>query len=356
MPTLNTILKEYGLNPEQFIIKAYGTGLINHTWRLTNSKEDYILQRINSKVFVQPCDIAFNIDTIAQYLNQRHPEYLFTVPVTSLNNTGLVYDKEEGYFRLYHFIRGSHTIDVVLNPQQAYEAARQFGMFTKLLACLPPATLRITIPDFHNLSLRYGQFEEALKSGNKSRIIESKSAILFIQQNKHIPDAYDKIKVDPNFKLRVTHHDTKISNVLFNENDEGLCVIDLDTVMPGFFISDVGDMMRTYLSPASEEEKEPDKITVREDFFQAILEGYLSEMKNELSREEIAHFVYAGKFMIYMQAIRFLTDYINDDVYYGARYTDHNLVRALNQITLLKRLTEKEQCFDEIVAAYSKTF
>ena len=188
-----------------------------------------------------------------------------------------------------------------------------------------------------------------------SRIKESEDAILIIHENRNILEQYEKIKSNPDFKLRVTHHDTKISNVLFDENDNGLCVIDLDTVMPGFFISDVGDMMRTFLSPASEEEKELDKIIVREDFFRAILEGYLSEMKNELSKEEIAHFVYAGKFMVYMQAIRFLTDYINDDVYYGARYTGHNLVRALNQITLLKRLTEKEQRFDQIVAGYSKT-
>ncbi len=352
MPTTNTILPEYGLDPEQFQIKPYGTGLINHTWSIINSHEAYILQRINNNVFEKPRDIAFNIHTTAQYFKQYHPDYLFTVPITTLKNEEIVYDPEEGYFRLFPFIKNSHTIDVVMNPQQAYEASRQFGMFTRLSADLPATNLKITIPDFHNLSLRYQQFEAALKKGNQSRIKTSKPYIVFIQENRYILDEYEKITVNPNFKLRVTHHDTKISNVLFNIHDKGICVIDLDTLMPGFFISDAGDMIRTYLSPANEEEKDLEKIEVREDFFRAILEGYLGEMREELSNDEIAHFVYAGKFMIYMQAIRFLTDYINNDVYYGAKYSDHNLVRACNQICLLKKLSDREKRFDEIVNTY----
>ncbi|MEO5999836.1 MAG: aminoglycoside phosphotransferase family protein [Chitinophagaceae bacterium] len=346
------ILAEFGLDPDQYHIKVYGSGLINHTWRITNLHNDYILQRINNKVFVQPLDIAFNIHTIAEYFKKHHPDYLFTVPIQTVNHQEMVYDKEEGYFRLFPFIRNSHTIDVVMNTQQAYEASRQFGLFTRLLAGLPAESLKITAPGFHNLSLRYEQFEAALKKGNKERITQSKDAIGFIQEHKDILEQFEKIKKNPHFKLRVTHHDTKISNVLFDAADKGICVIDLDTLMPGFFISDVGDMIRTYLSPASEEEKDFDKIEVREEFFRAILEGYLGEMRNELSNDEIGHFIYAGKFMIYMQAIRFLADHINNDSYYGATYPDHNLVRARNQVILLQKLTEREKQFDEIVKAY----
>jgi thiamine kinase-like enzyme len=151
------------------------------------------------------------------------------------------------------------------------------------------------------------------------------------------------------FKIRVTHHDTKISNVLFSEDDKGICVIDLDTVMPGYFISDVGDMFRTYLSPANEEEKDFSKIEIREDYFKAIWDGYMSEMGHELSKEEKAHFIYAGKFMIYMQAIRFLTDHINNDAYYGAAYPDHNFIRAGNQAALLERLMEKEATLNKMI-------
>ena len=349
---MKTILPEFGLDPDKCHVKAYGSGLINHTWRITDSHNDYILQRINNKVFTRPLDIAFNIHTIAEYFNQHHPRYLFTVPKQTINKEEIVYSPNEGYFRLFPFIENSHTIDVVMNPQQAWEASRQFGMFTKLLADLPAVQLKITIPDFHNLSLRYQQFEEALEKGNKDRIIQSDSTIRFIQKNREILNQFERIKMSPDFKLRVTHHDTKISNVLFDPSNKGICVIDLDTLMPGYFISDVGDMMRTYLSPANEEEKDFSKIEVREDFFRAILEGYLGEMWDELSTDEINHFVYAGKFMIYMQAIRFLTDYILNDHYYGAKYPDHNLVRAGNQQVLLEKLVKQEKRFNEIVQAY----
>jgi Ser/Thr protein kinase RdoA (MazF antagonist) len=156
------------------------------------------------------------------------------------------------------------------------------------------------------------------------------------------------------FKIRVTHHDTKISNVLFDQYDKGICVIDLDTVMPGYFISDVGDMLRTYLSPVSEEEKDFSKIQARDEYFTAIVEGYLSYMSIDLNAEELRHFVYSGMFMIYMQAIRFLTDHLNNDVYYGAAYEGHNFIRAKNQITLLTRLKEKEACFNELVMKSAK--
>jgi hypothetical protein len=137
--------------------------------------------------------------------------------------------------------------------------------------------------------------------------------------------------------------------VLFDANHKGLCVIDLDTVMPGYFISDIGDMMRTYLSPANEEEKDFSKIEIRQEYFESIWKGYMSEMKDELNREEKSHFIYAGEFMIYMQALRFLTDHLNNDVYYGARYEGQNFVRAGNQMQLLKKLMEKEKILSALI-------
>ena len=146
--------------------------------------------------------------------------------------------------------------------------------------------------------------------------------------------------------MRVTHHDTKISNVLFGADDKALCVIDLDTIMPGYFISDVGDMMRTYLPTVSEEETDFSKIEVRDDVYKAIVQGYSNEMGEALSDEETKAFFYAGVFMIYMQALRFLTDHLNNDVYYGARYPNHNFVRAGNQIVLLQKLLEKRSSLE----------
>lgn len=336
------ILNAYGLTEDMVATEPFGTGLINNTWAITTSDKKFILQRINHNIFKRPIDIAANIRMIGDYLAIHHPDYLFVTAEKTLLKQDIFFEKQEGYFRLFPFVKDSHTIDVVSSPSQAYEAAKQFGRFTKLLADFPVEKLHITLPDFHNLPLRYQQFENAVTNGNQQRISKAANTIIFLKQHRQITVFSESIPGNAAFKKRVTHHDTKISNVLFDKNDKGLCVIDLDTVMPGYFISDVGDMLRTYLSPVSEEEKDFSKIEIREDYFKAIAEGYLGEMNTELSAEEKEHFVYAGKFMIYMQALRFLTDYLNDDVYYGSKYEGHNFIRAKNQVVLLERLMEKE--------------
>lgn len=346
------ILAAYGLSEDETTIQPFGSGLINNTWKIKNNNKEYILQCINHHVFKQPAFIAENLNLLASYLNRHFPEYLFVKPIPALDQSGMVYNAKQGYFRLFAFVPDSHTYEVVPAGSLAFEAARQFGKFTRLLSGFPAETLNITLPDFHNLSLRCRQFELALLEGDPSRIREARDPIATIQQYKYILDQFEDIKHHPAFKTRVTHHDTKISNVLFGKEGAGLCVIDLDTVMPGYFISDFGDMMRTYLSPVSEEEKDFSRISIREEYFNAIVSGYLGEMKTELSADEIGHAVYAGKFMIYMQAIRFLTDYLNKDVYYGSKYPGHNLVRAQNQITLLQRLTEKENVLNKMVIHY----
>ena len=336
---MKEILFQFGLAEENFQVIPFGSGLINATWKITDKEANakYILQKINQQIFKQPLDIAFNIRLIDDYLKEQFPDYLFVSPVVTMAGNEFV-KNDDGYYRMFPFITNSHTIDVVEKPQQAYEAARQFGRFAKLLSGFNASKLKITLPDFHNLTLRYQQFELALETGNPERIEQSKGLIAAIKQNKRIADEYEIYK--EKFTVRVTHHDTKISNVLFDGAGKGLCVIDLDTLMPGYFISDVGDMMRTYLCPVNEEEKDFSKINIRKEFYEAIVNGYLSEMGAGLTDIEKQYFHYAGEFMIYMQAIRFLTDHLNDDSYYGAKYEGHNFVRAGNQITLLQRLQE----------------
>ncbi|GAB2812726.1 phosphotransferase enzyme family protein [Ferruginibacter profundus] len=337
-----TVLKEYGFDKDACTVQAFGSGLINSTWKIISGDKAYILQRINHKIFTQPEYIARNIQLVAEYLQQHYPGYLFVAPLKTTTAKETVFCFDDGYFRMFPFVQHSHTIDVVSKPAQAYEAARQFGAFTKKLIGFNAALLKITLPDFHNLTLRFRQFENALISGNAERIKNAAGTIAVIKTYKNIVDEFEKIKHDPDFKIRATHHDTKISNVLFDEQDKGLCVIDLDTMMPGYFISDVGDMLRTYLSPVNEEEKDFTKIEIRNDYFTAIKKGYLDEMDDELTAKEKQSFVYAGKFMIYMQALRFVTDYLNDDVYYGEKYAGHNLIRAKNQLVLLEKLSAKE--------------
>ncbi|HSC52658.1 MAG TPA: aminoglycoside phosphotransferase family protein [Phnomibacter sp.] len=343
---MQAILEQYGIPYTETDIQKFGTGLINHTWVVNRGTEKYILQRINEQVFKEPMAIVHNIDLLAEYLAHHYPEYLFVAPLKTKNGSSVVKDAAGGYFRLVPFVKGSCSVDVVTTPEQAYAAAAQFGKFTRLLNGFDASKLNITIPDFHNLSLRYAQFLRALKNGDAQRIAAASSLIEYLQSQSGIVETYEQILQDDNFPVRVMHHDTKISNVLFDAQEHGLCVIDLDTVMPGYFISDLGDMMRTYLSPVSEEESDFDKIEVRKDFYEAIVNGYYNEMKAVMTDAEPRYFFYAGTFMIYMQALRFLTDHLLGDPYYGAKYPGHNLVRSGNQAVLLQKLQTKKSLLE----------
>jgi Ser/Thr protein kinase RdoA (MazF antagonist) len=344
------ILDQYGFSSDSYTISAFGTGLINHTWLVTEkiSSKQFILQRINHAIFKSPEAIACNISLIDTFLKKSYPDYLFEAPLKTIEGENMV--KSEGaYFRLYHFVEGSHTVDVVDDPKEAYEAARQFGKFTANLANFDARQLQITLPDFHNLPLRFEQFKMALEKGNPQRILQCREPIRKLLAYGYIAETASEIAKMP---VRVIHHDAKISNVLFDGQNKGMCIIDLDTIMPGCYISDIGDMMRTYLSPVSEEEKEGFKHTIRIDYFEAIVSGYMSEMGKALTELEKSYFVYSGSFMIYMQALRFITDYLNDDVYYGAKYETHNLVRGENQLALLQRYDDQKKIMQSIAERY----
>lgn len=343
-----TVLQAFGLSTDS-VVEPITSGIINSTWKVKSPRGNYILQRINDHVFANPEDIHENIAAIAQYLKKNYQHYLFPAPIHSLEGSELVKIPGKGYHRLFPFIAGTHTINVVENNHQAFEAAEQFGRFTAYLGGFEITKLKVTIPHFHDLTFRYKQFLESIQKGNPKRVKEEQSLIKRLIKLDYLVKQYEAITKNPAFKKRVTHHDTKISNVLFNEENHAVCIIDLDTLMPGYFISDVGDMMRTYLCPVSENEEDISKIIVRPSFYYAIVEGYYKEMKNELTAFEKTHFFYAAQFMIYMQAIRFLTDYFNDDKYYQVLYQNHNLVRAINQTVLLERLMDHEVEFKKVI-------
>lgn len=332
---LEQILLLYGIQRADCKTDRFGDGLINHTWKVSTVNESYILQQVNHSIFKSPAAIDNNIAKLNAYLSQYYPEYVFVSPLPALSGVTLI-QTHEGYFRLFPFVRNSHSINVVSRKEEAFEAAKAFGKFSRQLSNFKAEELAITLPDFHNLSLRFEQFLQACATAGAARKTKAEYWISIVLQNRDIVTTYEKLISDGEIPLRVIHHDTKISNVLFDSNDKGICVIDLDTVMPGYFISDVGDMMRTYLSAASEEETNCENIAIRADFFQAVCEGYLSEMGSVLTATEKSCFGYAGKFIIFMQAVRFLTDYLQNDIYYGKKYEEHNLNRAINQLTLLE--------------------
>lgn len=318
-------------------IEPLSSGLINHTWKVSAGHCIYILQKINTTVFNHPEYIDENFNSLKTYFKQNHPDYLFVAPIAGTGEATL-FKVGDDYYRAFNFIEGSHTTDIAQSPEQAYEAAFQFGRFTSLLTNFEVSRLKTTLPGFHNLASRFLQFESALLNTDTNKIGECNDEILFIYSRKKIVEKYQAFISHSSVKTRPTHHDTKISNVLFDKNDKGICVIDFDTVMPGHFLSDVGDMIRTFTCPFSEEEKDMDKIVVREPFLDAIKEGYIAAMQDELTAFEKAHFFFSGEVLILMQALRFLTDYLNNDVYYGSSYPKQNLVRANNQIRLLQQL------------------
>ena len=345
---LDVILKAYSIDPDSAVIQPVSNGLINKTWKVTSGGSSFILQGINTNIFKEPLKLSENISNIALHLKEHHPDYLFAAPLLNNANATLTWSDNSAY-RLMPFIENSQTIDRVVSTGQAYEASLQFGKFTTVLAGFDTAKLNIIIRDFHNLTLRYTQFESSIQYAKRPRVQRAAEVITKLRAFYPLVEDFEKITKSQLFHKRVTHHDTKISNVLFNEHYKGMCVIDLDTVMPGYFISDVGDMLRTYVSPATEEETDLESITIREPIFEAIVAGYFEYMHDQLNEFEKAHFLYSGLFLTYMQALRFITDYLNNDIYYGANHEYHNFDRACNQLTLLERMKETESRLQNII-------
>jgi hypothetical protein len=298
---------------------------------------DFILQNINTQVFKDPFAIDHNINAIGQYYNLNRPDQLFTHLVPNLRGETLL-EWEGKYYRAFKKIDGI-GLDVLSTAAQAKAAANQFGQFTASLNEFPIADLKVTIPQFHDLALRYHQFEQALIHGDANRILQAKEAILFLQSHQAYVKQWLHFTGHQDAHLRVTHHDTKISNVLF-KNEAAICVIDLDTTMPGYFISDVGDMCRTYLCPVNEACQDLNLIKVLPERWTAIQEGYLEAMGEFLTNFEKDHFAFSGQSIIYMQALRFLTDFLELDKYYRVERPDQNLDRTNNQIQLLKAFNQ----------------
>ena len=332
---MEEIFKLYGWNVINRI--PIHQGLINSTYSINTTQGDFIFQSINHHVFKTPSAIDNNINAISNFVKKQDPNYLFTHLVPTNEGKTLI-EWEGGYYRAFQKIDG-YALSVLENENQVEEAAKQFSKFTQVLKGFEVDLLQDTLPQFHDLNLRYHQFTAAIENGDAQRIESTQEEISFLKEHKKLVDIYDHFIKNKEAKKRVTHHDTKISNVLFNKVDgveAAICVIDLDNVMAGHFISDVGDMCRTCLCAVSEEEKDLNKVKVDSKKWDALKKGYLHNMESELSHFELDHFFYSGQFMIYMQALRFLTDHLNRDIYYGAKYDGQNLVRTQNQIRLLE--------------------
>lgn len=333
-------------------VEKIGSGHIHYTYRVQNqmmpsSSSSWILQRINTNVFQQPEIIATNLHHAASFLSERYPDYLFlkAIPTTSKTKnttptTTIAWDKQGHPWRLFPYIEGTITINQVDTPKQAYQASKGFASLTRKLHDVDVTLFRPTIPRFHDLSWRWQQLEEALSKATQDRKQRAEEAIRDVYSFQFLVREYPSIVQQ--CKERIVHNDTKINNILLDAStSEAICVIDLDTLMPGYYIYDLGDMVRTFVSPVSEEEQDLNKVQFRRPFYEALVNGYLSEMKDCLSEAEINSIPFAGMMMTYIVAIRFLTDFLNGNIYFhNIDYPDQNLVRATNQLRLLSILQE----------------
>eukprot|EP01032_Pedospumella_encystans_P021391 gene21391-24267_t len=350
MAMLTDVLKAYSIKAHGGDAQVVGQGLINDTWMVEDTSGNaFILQRVNHSVFKKPHIIDQNLRLLQVFLNKECPEYVFTSPIPSSRGETLT-EVEGNFYRIFHFVPDSHCFDTVQRSELAYEAAKQFGEFTSTLSHFDANQLTPTIIDFHNLALRCDAYLASKQTADSQRLHLARNCMDIIETNKNVLETYQAMLLDPEMRLRVCHHDTKISNVLFDSTGKGICIIDLDTVMPGYFISDIGDMFRTYLCAESEEALIEDPLAprIRMEYFTAIVKGYLYHMRQHLTATECKHIVYAGKFMLFMQGVRFLTDFLNNDVYYKTTHQLHNLNRAVNQLTLLEEYCRLESQMESI--------
>jgi Ser/Thr protein kinase RdoA (MazF antagonist) len=234
-------------------------------------------------------------------------------------------------------IENTITIDEVTTEHEAFEAAKGYGLLTKNLTGVDPSLFRPTLERFHDLAWRYEQFKDAIQNAKPEVIQQAEKEIQQAQSFEYLVDEYNRLIGSGKLIPRVMHNDTKVNNILFDaQSRKAVCAIDLDTLMQGYFIYDLGDLVRTFVSPVSEEEKDLSKVQFRKNIYDALLKGYLSQMERVLTPDEKNSIPFAGKMMTYIMALRMLADFLRGNTYYHVTYPEQNLVRARNQFHLLE--------------------
>lgn len=346
------------LMPGEFIsAEPFGGGHIHDTYRAVFDQAGrpvrYLVQRINPHVFRQPAALMQNIERVTAHLAARlagQPDasrrVLTLIPAREGRNWHV--DASGHHWRAYRFIERAHTRDTAESTGQAFEAARAFGQFQRLLADLPAPRLHDTIPGFHHTPGRFAAFEAALAADGAGRAAAAAAEIEFARRHQPLATAL----IEANLPGRVTHNDTKLNNVLLDDaTGEGLCVIDLDTVMPGLALHDFGDLVRTATSPAPEDERDLTRVGMRLPMFEALARGYLEGTGSLLTPEEKRLLPVAGKLITYETGLRFLTDFLAGDVYFKVHRAGHNLDRCRTQFRLVESITRQEAEMNRLVAA-----
>jgi len=332
--------------------EPYGSGHINDTYAASFSQGGtpvrYIFQRINHNIFKTPPALMENIERVTSHQQKKLASAGdASRKALSLIKTrcGRAYsnDDEGNYWRSYIFVEKAKTYDIIETPDQAFQAARAFGEFQKTLVDLPGGRLLETIPDFHNTPKRYAALEEAIQRDVKNRAAECKAEIEFTMKRKEVAGLLIDMCAKGEIPERITHNDTKLNNVMIDDTtNEGICVIDLDTVMPGLVHYDFGDLVRTSTSPAAEDEKDLSKVKMQMNMFEGLIKGYLESAGAFLTPREKEYLPFAGKLITLEIGVRFLTDFLMGDVYFKTKRPEHNLDRCRTQFKLVQSIGEQE--------------
>jgi len=331
-------------------ILPFGSGHINDTYRIVNAVPgypDYLLQRINHEIFTNVPRLIDNINQVTSHLKNKFKAIGYTD--VNRRTLTLIAAKDGEYFhrdakgqfwRLYLFLLDTRSYDVVQTERQAYEGGKALGQFQNLLADLDAAMLHPVIPDFHSIHFRCSQLASAIFYDELGRAAEVAAEIEFVHARAKRMAQIELLGDAGKLPLRVTHNDTKFNNILFDAADRAQCIIDLDTIMPGYMAFDFGDAVRTLINTAAEDEADLDKIKLNIPLFKAFSGGFLSETASYMSTTELESLRLGILLLPYLMGLRFLTDYINGDTYYKTALASHNLQRARAQFRLLEKLEE----------------
>ena len=359
MSNINEIIAAFPEYGEVVGYKPITAGHINDTYIVEYKLSDgkcvrYLLQRINTNVFKMPVELMDNVMGVTAHLRKKIEEYggdptretLTVYPAKDGKNYYMTADGD--CWRMYNFVEDTFSINELTNAEDFKNAAISFGNFQKLLADYPIETLYETIPNFHNTVSRFADFKKAVEDNLSGRKDEAIPEIEFVLAREKDCGVIVDMLNRGELPVRVTHNDTKLNNILFdNTTKKGLCVVDLDTVMPGSSLYDFGDSIRFGANTAAEDEKDLSKVSLNLEYFKAYVEGYLQSAGESLTDNEIDLLPFSAKLLTFECGIRFLGDFINGDVYFKTEYPEHNLVRARTQFKLVEDIEAK---FDEMKA------
>ena len=356
-------IQQFRLWGDVMQIETYGSGHINDTYLVTLNIEQnklVILQRINHSVFKQPEQLMNNIEQVTSYLREQiikkggDPERETLNIVQTKENKPFYKDEKGNYWRCYQLISDAVSYDQVESPQDFYESAVAFGNFQKLLKDYPANTLCETIPDFHNTKVRFETFLQSVAEDKMGRAAFVQDEIDFVIQREGLTHVLIDLQEKGELPLRVTHNDTKLNNIMMDKSTRrGLCVIDLDTVMPGLAVNDFGDSIRFGASTAAEDEKNLDIVECSMKLFELYAKGFIEGVDGCLTKKEIQMLPMGAKVMSFECGMRFLADYLDGDIYFKTHRPDQNLDRCRTQFKLVADMEKKWDIMQEIIKKYS---